>query len=77
MCSGTPPTIVWVKLYVGLAPTCLGFLPLTQAFASPRNSYLLLRGSLHITVSCVVFLPVNNEWEMLSLIAHSGHACSV
>lgn len=75
--SGTPPTIAQVKFCIGLDSTCLEFLPLTHAFASPRNNYLLLRGSLHVTVSCVVPLSVNIEWEIPSLIAHRENACSV
>lgn len=74
MRSGTPPIIVWVKFCISLDSTCLGFLSLTHAFASPRNGYLLFRGSLHITDSCVVPLSVNIEWEILSLIADREHA---
>lgn len=42
-----------------------------------QEQNLLLRGSLHITVFCVVPLSVTIEWETFALTAHMEHACSV
>lgn len=42
-----------------------------------QEQNLLLRGSLHITVFCVVPLSVTIEWETFALTAHMERACSV
>lgn len=50
---------------------------LSSSYSPHPGTAAALEGSLHITASRVVLLSVNIEWEILSLIAHRVHACSI